>query len=66
VIYRIIMKKVAIANPRVPPFSRPRFHPKYMPEMTYPTPNPQSIRGVNVLLNLASSGEIADLLIFFG
>jgi hypothetical protein len=37
-----------------------------MPEITYPTPNPQSIRGVNVLLNLASSGEIADLLIFFG
>jgi hypothetical protein len=66
VIYKIIIKKVAMANPRVPPFSRPRFHPKYMPEMTYPTPNPQSIRGVKVLLNFASSSDGTGFFMLIG
>jgi len=39
------MQTVAMASPRVPPCGNPRFHPKYIPEMTYPTPNPQSITG---------------------
>jgi hypothetical protein len=30
----IMIKKVAMAKPRVPPFSRPRFQPKYIPEIT--------------------------------
>lgn len=30
----IMMNPVAMASPNVPPFSSPRFQPKYMPEMT--------------------------------
>jgi hypothetical protein len=32
--WMMMMKKVATANPSVPPFSSPRFHPKYIPEIT--------------------------------
>jgi hypothetical protein len=32
--------KVAIAIPKVPPFSSPKFQPKYIPDITYPTPSP--------------------------
>jgi hypothetical protein len=53
----IIIKKVAIANPSVPPFSRPRFQPKYIPDITYPTPNPHSIAGVSVRFRAFSGGE---------
>jgi hypothetical protein len=51
-----MMKKVAMANPSVPPFSNPRFQPKYMPEITYPTPNPQSMRGERTLFNSGFGG----------
>src|SRR5688572_27423433 len=36
---------VAASSPWVPPAGRPRFHPKYIPEITYPTPRPHSVRG---------------------
>jgi hypothetical protein len=32
--YMMMIKKVAMASPSVPPFSSPRFHPKYIPEIT--------------------------------
>src|SRR5437868_9502872 len=37
-----------MASPFVPPSASPRFHPKYIPEMTYPTPSPHSVRGPRV------------------
>ena len=45
---------VAIAIPKVPPFSSPRFQPKYIPEITYPTPNAHSKTGVSDFFNWAS------------
>ena len=59
-----MMKKVAIARPNVPPSARPKFHPKYMPEITYPTPNPHSIAGVSVRFN--SFGDEDKLRFFIG
>src|SRR4051812_26744195 len=46
-----MIKKVAMASPKVPPSLRPRFHPKYIPDITYPTPNPQIIAGLRVRFN---------------
>ena len=46
-----MIKNVAVARPRVPPFSRPRLQPKYMPEITYPTPSPHNIIGLRVRFN---------------
>ena len=42
------MKKVAMASPNVPPAGSPRFHPKYMPDITYPTPSPHNMSGPSV------------------
>jgi hypothetical protein len=39
-----------MARPPVPPCSNPRFQPKYIPEITYPTPNPQRRKGLRILL----------------
>src|SRR5882757_7348389 len=39
---------VAMASPLVPPSANPRFQPKYIPEMTYPTPSPHNIKGPRV------------------
>src|SRR5882757_408353 len=52
-----MIPEVAIANPLVPPSANPRFQPKYMPEMTYPTPNPQSIKGPKVRDNCGGAWE---------
>src|SRR3979490_2453760 len=43
-----MMKKVAMASPFVPPSASPRFQPKYIPEMTYPTPSPHNMTGPKV------------------
>src|SRR5688572_20856531 len=43
-----MMKNVATASPSVPPCASPRFQPKYIPEITYPTPRPHNIEGVSV------------------
>src|SRR6185437_16121245 len=48
VMYSRIAPAVAMANPAVPPAARPRFHPKYIPEITYPTPRPHNIQGPKV------------------
>jgi hypothetical protein len=45
--------KVAIAIPKVPPFSSPKFHPKYIPDITYPTPSPHRSIGESVFLRCA-------------
>jgi hypothetical protein len=42
--------RVAIAIPKVPPFSSPKFHPKYIPDITYPTPRPHRSSGESVFL----------------
>jgi hypothetical protein len=46
------MSNVAMANPKVPPSANPRFQPKYIPEITYPTPSPHNITGPSVGDNL--------------
>jgi hypothetical protein len=46
----MVMMKVAIAIPNVPPFSSPKFQPKYIPDITYPTPRPHKRIGDSVFL----------------
>src|SRR5579872_5407168 len=48
VTYKMMAAIVAIASPSVPPWGRPRFQPKYIPEMTYPTPRPHNSTGPSV------------------
>src|SRR6185437_16003048 len=55
VMYRRIAPAVAMANPAVPPAASPRFHPKYIPEITYPTPRPHNIQGPKVRDNAVFS-----------
>ena len=45
---------MAISIPYVPPLANPRFQPKYIPEITYPTPNAHSKTGVSDFFNWAS------------
>jgi hypothetical protein len=47
----------------VPPSANPRFHPKYIPEMTYPTPNPHNIKGPSVRDNCGEEGVSFGLLL---
>jgi hypothetical protein len=42
---------VAASIPQVPPSGSPRFQPKYIPEMTYPTPSPHNITGPRARLS---------------
>src|ERR1700722_3532364 len=44
----MIAPTVAIPSPNVPPCGKPRFQPKYIPEITYPTPRPHNIQGPKV------------------
>jgi hypothetical protein len=50
----MVATSVAASIPQVPPSGSPRFQPKYIPEMTYPTPSPHNITGPRVFLSSAT------------
>jgi hypothetical protein len=57
----MIMKRVAIAKPPVPPSASPRFQPKYIPDITYPTPKPQRRNGLSVRLSAGDDNSVIFL-----
>src|SRR5947208_15275826 len=60
VTYKMVTIRGAASIPQVPPSGSPRFHPKYIPEMTYPTPSPHSITGPSDFCSAGPADGPAD------